>query len=316
MKKFISILLTLCMFISMTSTAFAVNDSKETMATPSTSVSAIEGGHLYTSVRSDMNIAILTNNDAHLIDISINYLSSPNTVYQWTIPDYPKCTFTISDSFWNGIVAYAENRIADANIVTFTEIFYDEPIELLQTRSSAGADLLEELESFIGTSEYFGRHVHTSTYQGQVFRVFESMDFRILTNGAKSWSTTISVSSLIVSVLGVVATTTLISTICGVFGVALSAASLIPPGKINKYICRAINYRYVTINGSEYAYNKTDRFIEYNGYENADNNSTERAYADSGSRTVSYVPNAAYFSSYTDQIEDAYEMFLRIGQKA
>lgn len=267
-------------------------------------------------VGSDENIAILTNVEDHLIDISISYLSSPNTVYQWTITDYPESTFTTSDDFWNGVVAYAENRMTDASVVTFTEVSYDEPIELPQTRSSAGADLLEDLEEFMGTSEYFGRQIYSTTYQGQVFRVLESMDFRILTNGSKSWSTTISVSSLIVSVLGLAATTTLVGAICGAFGVALSAASLIPPGKINKYICRAMNYRYVTINGSEYAYSMADKFIDYNGYENADNNSTERAYADSGSRSVSYVPSAAYFSSYTDQINDAYEMFLRIGQQA
>ena len=205
--------------------------------------------------------------------------------------------------------------MADANVVTFTEVSYGEPIELPQTRSSAGADLLEDLESFMGTGEYFGRQIYSTTYQGQVFRVLESMDFRILTDGSKSWSTTISVSSLIVGVLGLTATTTLVGTICGVFGVALSAASLIPPGKINKYICRAMNYRYVTINGSEYAYSMADKFIDYNGYENADNDSTERAYADSGSRSVIYAPSAAYFSSYTDQIEDAYEIFLQVGQQ-
>lgn len=315
MKKFISILLTLCMIVSITSTAFAA-DTSTSSSTPSTSVSTIDGGHLYVSIGSDENIAILTNVEDHLIDISISYLSSPNTVYQWTITDYPESTFTTSDDFWNGVVAYAENRMTDASVVTFTEVSYDEPIELPQTRSSAGADLLEDLEEFMGTSEYFGRQIYSTTYQGQVFRVLESMDFRILTNGSKSWSTTISVSSLIVSVLGLAATTTLVGAICGAFGVALSAASLIPPGKINKYICRAMNYRYVTINGSEYAYSMADKFIDYNGYENADNNSTERAYADSGSRSVSYVPSAAYFSSYTDQINDAYEMFLRIGQQA
>ena len=315
MKKFISILLTLCMLVSVTSTAFAADVSKET-ATPSTSVSTIDGGHLYTSKKSDANIAILTNDDAHLIDISISYLSSPNTVYQWTFVDYPESTFTISDSFWNGVVAYAESRMADANAVTFTEVSYDEPIELAQTRSSAGADLLEDLESFMDTSEYFGKQVYSTTYKGQVFRVLESMDFRILTDGSKSWATAISVSSLIVGVLGLAATTSLVEAICGAFGVTLSLASLIPAGKINKYICRAMNYRYVTINGSEYAYSRADKFIDYNGYENADNNSTERAYADSGSRSVSYVPSASYFSSYTDQIEDAYDMFLRIGQQS
>ena len=98
MKKFISVLLTLCMLVSMSSTAFAADVSDT--SSPSTSVSAIDGGHLYVSKRSDSNIAILTNDDAHLIDISISYLSSPNTVYQWTITDYPESIFIISNSFW------------------------------------------------------------------------------------------------------------------------------------------------------------------------------------------------------------------------
>lgn len=314
MKKFISILLTFCMLFSISSTAFATDTSTST-SNSSTSVSTIDGGHLYVSMESDANIAILTNIEEHLIDISISYHSSPDTVYQWTITDYPESTFTTSDEFWNDVVVYAENRMDDANIITFTEVSYDEPIELPQTRSSAGADLLEDLESFIGTGEYFGRQIYSTTYKGQVFRVLESMDFRILTAGYKSWSSTISVSSLIVGVLGLTATTTLVSAICGAFGVGLSAASLIPPGAINKYTCRAMNYRYVTINGSEYAYSMADKFIDYNGYENADNDSTERAYADRGSRSVSYVPSEAYYSSYTDQINDAYEMFLQIGQQ-
>lgn len=315
MKKFISLLLTVCMLVSMSSTAVDA-DTSTTASAPTTSVSSIDGGHMYIAIRSDANIAILTNDEDHLIDISISYLSLPNTVYQWTITDYPESTFSTADSFWSDVIAYAENRMANANIVTFTEVSYDEPIELPQTRSSAGADLLEDLESFLETGEYFGDEVYSTTYQGQDFRILESMDFRILTNGSKSWSTTISVSSLIVSVLGLAATSTLVGTICSVFGVTLSAASLIPPGKINKYICRAMNYRYVSINGSEYAYSMADKFIDYNGYENADNNSSERAYADSGSKSISYVPSATYFYSYTEQIHDAYEMFLQIGQQA
>ena len=141
------------------------------------------------------------------------------------------------------------------------------------------------------------------------------MDFRIYTDGFKRWYTAISVASFIVSVLGLPQTTTLVKAICGAFGVALSAASVIPAGRVDKYICRAVTERYVTINGSNFQYNWTDRYIEYRGYENADNNSYERAYLDTGSRVETYVPSEAYFFSYADQVEDAYSKFLDVGQQ-
>ena len=80
------------------------------------------------------------------------------------------------------------------------------------------------------------------------------------------------------------------------------------------WFCRAMNYRYVTINGSKYAYNITDKFIDYQGYENPDLNNRERAYIDAVSKTISYSHNASYFESYEDQIEDAFQMFKKIGQ--
>ena len=96
MKKFTSLLLTLCMLVSMSSTAVAA-DTSTTASAPTTSVSSIDGGHMYMAIRSDANIAILTNDEDHLIDISISYLSSPNTVYQWTITDYPESTFIFAE---------------------------------------------------------------------------------------------------------------------------------------------------------------------------------------------------------------------------
>lgn len=312
MKRFISIILSIAIILSISATAFAAET--ETTAA-NTAVVDIDGGSLYTSEESDKKVAILTNDEKHLLDISICYPSAPNTVYQWTITDYPISTFTPSNTqFWSDVINYAEDQMSAANIVYFTEVTYEEPVELPQTRSSAGADLLEELEELIGTGEYFDDVIHSTTYQGQRYRILESMDFRILTDGSKSWATTISVSSLIVSVLGLVASTTLVGAICGAFGVALSAASLLSPGTINKYICLADIYRYVSINGSAYPYNMTDKFFEYRAYENASNDSTERARIDTGSEDEYYTEGENYFYSLDSQILDAYEVFSRIGQ--
>ena len=312
MKKFISIILSTAILFSISATAYA---TEADTAYITSAVVDISGGNLYTSEENDKRVAILTNDENHLLDVSICYLSAPNTVYQWTITDYPISTFTPSNpQFWYNIVDYVEDQMSDANIVYFTEVTYEEPIELPQTRSSAGSDLLDELEELMGLGEYSDTVVHSITYQGQRYRILEYMDFRILTDGSKSWANAIQVSSLIVTVLGLVASSTLITAICCAFGVVASASSLLPAGTINKYLCVADVCRWVSINGSAYPYNITDKYFEYKGYENASNDSREKAYIDDGSLSEYFTDDEAYFNSNNSQIMDAYVVFSRIGQ--
>lgn len=314
MKKIISLALAVIMLITMSSTAFAANESRNSQ----TYIGEISNGNIFSKKTSNMLVAILTDNTRRLIDISIKYLNQPNIVYQWRIQDYPVARFKpASNSFWNGIIEYAERNISSATPVTFTDVTYEKPIDVTAMRSSAGADLLQDLRSFIGQDEYFDvLKTSTPLYRnGVAFRVYESMQFRILLDGYKAWSTTITVASLITGILGLALTNPTITAICSAFGVAATAASLILPGRVNKYICRAMVYRYVNANGSKYVYNITDKFIDYKGYENADNNSTERAYADSSSQTINYIQGQSYFGSYTAQVDDAYQMYLNVGQQ-
>lgn len=314
MKKIISLALAVIMLITMSSTAFAANESRNSQ----TYIGEISNGNIFSKKTSNMLVTIITDNTRRMIDISIKYLNQPNIVYQWRIHDYPVARFEpASNSFWNGIIEYAERNISSATPVTFTDVTYEKPIDVTAMRSSAGADLLQDLRSFIGQDEYFDvLKTSTPLYRnGVAFRVYESMQFRILLDGYKAWSTTITVASLITTVLGSVITGKLVVAICNAFGIAAGLSSLLPPGKINKYICRAMVYRYVTANGSKYVYNITDKFIDYKGYENADNNSTERAYADSSSQTINYIQGQSYFGSYTAQVDDAYQMYLNVGQQ-
>ena len=314
MKKVISLALAVIMLMTMSSIAFAANESRNNQ----TYIGQISNGNIFSKKTANMLVTVLTDNTRRLIDISIKYLNQPNIVYQWQIQDYPVARFEpASISFWNGIIEYAERNISSATPVTFTDVTYEKPIDVTDRRSSAGADLLQDLRSFIGQDEYFDiLKTSTPLYRnGVAFRVYESMQFRILSDGYKAWSTTITVASLITGILGIVITAPTIVTICSVFGVAASAASLILPGRINKYICSAMVYRYVTANGSEYMYNVTDKFIDYKGYEDADDNSTERAYADSSSQTITFTHGQSYFGSYTSQVDDAYQMYLNVGQK-
>lgn len=317
MKRIISIFLSLCMISMLSLQCFASND----LSTPSQQtdiepyIGQINGGNIYVSKTTDKVVTIMTNNSLHLIDISIMYPENETVVYEWSITDYPVATFSpANEYFWMGIVEYAELHMSSAKTVTFINNTYDTPIELPQTRSSAGADLLEALEDYEG-SEYHGDLLYTTTYQGKTFRVYESMDHGIFIAGTKAWNTPITVASLITGIIGTATTSTLVAAICGAFGIATSAGALLDPGKLNQYTCEANTYRYVTINGSSYVYNTTDKFVTYNGYEDADNNSTNRAYIDSGSRSVNYPDGSTYFVSFTSQVQDAYDMFLNVGQR-
>ncbi len=311
-KKLISILLSLCLLYTMVSPATAAEISS---APTCSSTTALDDGFMYTAITHSRKVAILTNGDGSLIDISISYLSSPNTVYQWTIEDYLDTAFVVSNDFWNGIVDYVENRMASANMITVTEEIYDEPIEVSSTRSSAGADLIEDMVELLGTDEYALRLIHTVDYGYMHLDIYETLDIRIFTAGVKSWSTAINVSSLIVTIIDAVPTTPMITGLCTLFGVVVGVNSLIPAGSINKYLCRGMHFRDVTINDSAYSYAMADMYIDYYGYENADINSRERAFVDSSSYSATFIPDRITYFSYAYLINAAYNEYKRIGQQ-
>lgn len=312
MKKLTCVLLSLCMVFVMISPAMAAEVSA---AQPTSSTIAIDDGYMYTAVTNSKKVAILTNDDGSLVDVSISYLSSPNTVYQWTFENYVATAFTTSNSFWNGIIDYAESQMNSASVVTFVDVIYDEPIDITSTRSSAGADLKEDMVELLGTDEYAMRLIHTVDYGYMHMDIYETLDIRVYAVEEITWRTAINVSSLIVDFIGAIPGDPMVEGICTLFGVALSAASKIPAGGINKYLCRGMHFRDVTINDSAYSYAMADMYIDYYGYENADLNCTERAFVDSGSYSSTFIPDRGTYFNYARLVAAAYEEYLRIGQQ-
>lgn len=312
MKKFISILLSLCLIFTMASPVMAA----EISVAPSSSVVELDDGYMYTAVTNSKKVAILTNNDGSLVDISISYLSSPNTVYQWSFESYAAPVFTTSNSFWNGIIDYAESQMNSASVVTFTDVIYDTPIDITLTRSSASEDLKEEMVELLGTDEYAMRLIHTVDYGYMHMDIYETLDIRIFTAGVRSWDTTITVSSLIVGVLGLAAYNyTFLAALCGALGVSMSIHSLVTAGSIDQYLCRGMYFRDVTINDSSYSYAMADRYIDYTGYDDPGPSDTRRAFIDSNSYAATYIPDRGTYFSYANLVAAAYEEYLRIGQQ-
>lgn len=139
----------------------------------------IQGGKLYAVADGLKTVAILTNDEEHLLDVSITYSDQPNTSYQWVLTDYPETFDYTQASFWSGVIENVNSRLSEANVYHITETVCDEPVETYSLDSSTGADFKEQMEDLLGTAEYYDRQKYMTSYQGKSFRVYDNMQFRI-----------------------------------------------------------------------------------------------------------------------------------------
>lgn len=280
--------------------------SAETATNSTTKIEDIGNGKMFIQETDEKLIAIGADNSTHIITISTKYTTAPETVYQWIFTDYPDEEFNMSDlSFWEGIIDYAEERTAEATLVHFTteEVSADAPMVI----SSAGADLIEDLEKQVG-SEHYDQYVSTRVINGKIFHMYEHLTFNIYISGAKAWNTVITIASLVVGVLGLNATTAIMSTVCNVLGITFTVGSAtISAGKINVYTCEANYHRYVKLDsGSKYAL--TDKFVAFKGYEDTNLNSSGRASIVTATKSEVYGISQDYFNNGI--FDDAYNNYI------
>ena len=153
LNKFLSLILFCAMVMSLCIPAFASERmSSEELDTPF--IMDIDNGKLFSAESDDKIVAILTNDDLHLIDISISYSPARDEVYHWAISDYPDDEFSYNDSFWTAIITYAENHLEDSNLVLFTTTVYDAPDSSIDMCASANRDLRDQLVNLLGTDIY------------------------------------------------------------------------------------------------------------------------------------------------------------------
>lgn len=303
-RRVVTLCLILCLLCSNISPAFALDTVNGT-----TKVEDIGSGKMFIQETDEQLTAIGADNATHTITVSIKYTDDPNTVYQWVFMDYPEDEFDMNDlSFWEDVINYAESKTEQATVVYFVteEISEDEPMVL----SSAGADLREDLEGYLGETEHSNRSVSTRVMDGRIFQLYEDLTFNIYSSGVRhSWNTGITISSLVVGVLGLAATSRIMATICGVLGIAFTVASMtLSSGKINQYTCAANYYRYVKLQSGATYYAVSEKIVTYKGYEDASLNSSGRASIVSDtkverfSRTESHFNNGIFDEAYNNYV--------------
>lgn len=304
MKKCIILLLVAALIICSSSIAFADTTSTEYDLEPV----IIDGATIFVRVvGNDTYVCVIDESDS-TVHLSQKNSGAPNTVQQFII-DASNIAGEIN---LNTILFYVNENKIIPETVYFTDSDELDDSNLANARSATGFAFNEQMTDLVG--EPFTNRLKTTRYEhGLTFRVYETMQFRILANGSKSWSGTITVASLITAILGEITTSGLVNAICFAYGVSSSIYTLLSPGSIDKYTCRAQYFHYVTINNYDYAYNITFKYIDYKGYDDGDPNSPQPAQIDTDSRDLYYGNDETYYYSYSSQITDAYNMYLRIG---
>lgn len=294
MRRSVGLILVLCLLLSITSPAYAANTEIDLNDLPNTYHSAIEGGDMFVQEADGKLVTILTNEAEQLVTISIKYDPASNTVYQWILESYPVNPFAPESlSFWTDIINYAEDRMDEAAIVEF-EV---ESAMQNNARSSAGADLYNDLVSIVGTP-YSDTLTEVRSIEGHTYRLYEALEFDIKNVTVNRWLTAITVASFITGIVGLTATSSTIITVCGIFGLATTTAStLIPAGSTNEYTCKAIYTRYITVDGSVKWYAGAYKTKSFKGYEDASDNSTGRAKIFGSSVNIKYTSTGDIYNT-------------------
>lgn len=275
-------------------------------------VEKIEGGSVLSQRTDDKLISITAQDAEHIINVSIRYVDIPNSIFQWTFYDYPVSTFNPDSSrFWSEIIDYAETRKEKAHIITFTcdttETFPD-------TRSSANADLKEDLKSLHGIEYPYpnnpGVFLSRRNLYGHTFEIRETKTFSITKQETFSWKDGLTIASVLTNVLGIAFTSGTGTIICSVLGLTYTGMGMIlPAAKVQRYACKVQYYRYVTIDNDGREYTGAFRNVSYSGYEDISSNSSERAYLVKETKYENYPQSEEYYNDYDAMYEEAYEYY-------
>lgn len=138
--------------------------SSEELDTPF--IMDIDNGKLFSAESDDKIVAILTNDDLHLIDISISYSPARDEVYHWAISDYPDDEFSYNDSFWTAIITYDDQYLYLTNAIRYMDYQGTVPAE---GRGIMVYDFHGNLQQFIPMTQEVGNAMFLLSTPDYVF---------------------------------------------------------------------------------------------------------------------------------------------------
>ena len=293
MKKLVKVLLSLTLICLSVNPVFADDsNSGYTISSAALNDAVIE------VVEGDLfRLSITTGTETDYLEL--NYLDKLNeeTVYNWILDKDDFVSYNTDD-----FIDYAQSNLEEANGIVIQNV------DVPTVYSSANADILEQLREKYGEEDTIRKAARFSSEYD--VEIYEDWVFRVNEDKTKSWTSPLSISSLIVNVLNEVVDTTLVNALCQAMGVAISYASMLEAnGSIKIYNADAFFTRYATINSDGRIYNVTDKYVNNKAYENNSPQNEERAYVDFGSETVVFTDTESYYNNFTLQMDDAIENY-------
>lgn len=315
-KRYISLLLMIAVLLSFPVNAYATADKK---VVNSAETLVLSDGTIYTNVLDNCRIVITVPVNSLQAEINYSFSSEPGRVFQIVVNKNEIITpdGTVN---WSDVNYLCRNQYSSAKQIdiVFEHVRYEEPIDITNTRGGVRISFEAALEVLHG-AEYEGLKMYESVRLGERIKIYQRQDYRIEEIGAFSWTSTaafLTLGAFISGHLGYDATEETVSTIASVLGVADSVTTIIASsGSIDEYSCVVLVRRYATINDSVYIYNITDDIYSYTGYDDGDIHSDNPSEVVISSLDHYYSHSSAYFSNYSAQAADAYDLFTRIGQQ-
>lgn len=255
--------------------------------------------------------------DLPQINVVASYNNQPGKFYSECYSADSITSFNVTNSAgvinWTGLVNFAETALSQAT----PKIIHQYVSERGVSRAGgAGGDLVAFVNRTYGTAYNDPDKLLQidGSYSGLTMRVYENMSYDNAPVQSHVPTTALSIANYLTGILGLVTKSKWVNAIGAALGIAQTSSSIIPAHTNIAHYAISVNwYRYVTINGSSYMYNFTEKSCTHHAFENL--NKPNTLQIDSSPETW-YSHSSSYFNSYSRQTSDAYGVYCQIGQKA
>ncbi len=313
MKRALAVLLILGMISAFTPiNAIAVDTTKQNLKSSTVLPDGVID--VYQSEESIITVALTPLGEI----FEINYIDTTDlgTLYHFTFEEGSIAIVPPSNN-WDSLYAYCVQTAEEAMVVEYSAAIHpaSETATNRTPRSSAGADLLEDLGNLHDRSEEHDVEVDSMTYNGYDMYVQQYMYFYIEEAGELEWESDVAdvltLASFIAMFTPYAAAAKTIGTFATIFGVAALAYSEVPSsGSFDEYDCIVQIYRDTYVENSAIPYESTYHYITYKGYDDNDHNSGTRAAVVQESAEHYYSESASYFNDCVSQMLNAYRAYI------
>lgn len=282
MKKFISIILSICCSICTYSTAFAYDQNNNFINSNTNNYTVIDefftDNYSIIGLVGDDNLYYITlQNDGNIEFVKTNSDSSIFSLW-FSVEDIDYCkidkfstanTNLLKDiSLVNNIIEYALSNITDENIVDNVSACDSNinPYSMEHLDIDEYNALMDQFETLHGTEHSSYKWHAQETYSGKTIVYLENLDYDMVYRDTATFSAGVSLTQLAAKIFKLTKIEVVLGTLADVIGVSSAATTVINrSGSVAAYFGSATYFRYVNVN-SKGPYYEGYKISEYVGY--------------------------------------------------